>query len=567
MSVSREPDTFVSGDYLGVLRRGWWLVLVVTVVGLLGAVGYLAVTPKAYTATAKVNVTSTGSTGAVTGGRTTGVVNLDTEAQIVKSGVVAGIAGHTLHSSLSSTKLLNQVTVTVPANSSVLEISCQEGSANGAAACANAFAAAYLQNRDATAAAAAKAQLAGVQHQLTALQNAVAKLTVQIPGLAPKSSRRATAAAELEADKSQLGSLASQFAALTTQGASPSGGSIISSATPPGRASSPKKLLVLPSGLLVGLILGLAAAFARDRLNTRVKDPKDAEQRFGVPVLLSLSSKEMGRPQLAPASSAAGRAFAELARNAAAALGDGDRLLIAGTAAGRGSAVVAANVAVALARRHGDVVLVCPSQQGAPELFGLADSQALGAHGAVQLASGAVSLDQAAQQPQGFPGLHVLVLGAGLADLADEQARQLAAHLRSSADFVLVEAPWSAPGEDGLAFAEFCDGALLAVEIPGSRYPEVEDCLTRLSRLGVTVIGAATVPELRGTPRPPRAQQQPAELPYRGRRAVTASPGPQADERDALPGWPEPEAAGGGTGRPSMSAPGHAEAAERFSGN
>jgi capsular polysaccharide biosynthesis protein len=565
MSGFREPDTFVSAGYLAVLRRRWWLVLVLTGVGLLAGAAYLELAPKAYTASAEVNVTPIGTqSGAVAGGRTLGAVNLDTEAQIVKSGTVESIAVHDLHSTLAPAALEpatleKAVSVTVPANSTVLQISCQEGSADHAAACANAFAAAYLQNRDATAAAAVKAQLGYAQDQLSRLNTSIAKLTLQIGQLPATSPRRATDQAELETATSQQSALASQYATLSSQGTSPSGGSIISKAIPPTRPSSPKKLLALPSGLLVGLILGLVVAFSRDRMDTRVKDASDIG-RFAVPVLLSLPGKRMSRALVAPAGSAAGREFTELARSAAAALGNGKQLLIAGTAAARarGSSLVAANLAVALGRRHGAVILVCPSQEGAPELFGLVDSQWPGPQGVAQLASGAIGLDQAAQQPRGFPGVHVLVLGAGLSDLAHEQVRQLAAHLRASADYVLIEAPSLTPGGDSLALAAFCDAALLAVEISRSRLIGVDECLTRLRRLRVRVIGAAAVPRL-GAARPPRGQQA-EELPDRGQRAVTAGLGRPADARNrgARRGWPEPEVAGDATGIPSMSKSGRA---------
>ena len=54
----------------------------------------------------------------------------------------------------------------------------------------------------------------------------------------------------------------------------PSAGSILSAATPPSSASSPKKLLVLPSGLLLGLLVGLVLAFVLDRRHRRILGPR-----------------------------------------------------------------------------------------------------------------------------------------------------------------------------------------------------------------------------------------------------------------------------------------------------
>ena len=50
MNMSQRPDSFEPGDYLAVLRRRWWIVLVLAVLGLLAAGAYVAVAPKVYTA-------------------------------------------------------------------------------------------------------------------------------------------------------------------------------------------------------------------------------------------------------------------------------------------------------------------------------------------------------------------------------------------------------------------------------------------------------------------------------------------------------------------------------------
>ena len=102
MTASQEADSLEFADYLGVLRRRWLIVLVLACVGIVAAGVYIAQSPKAYTATATVNVTATGIAqnqgGAVAGGRTSSAVNLDTEVQIVKSSTVAAIAARNLHS-------------------------------------------------------------------------------------------------------------------------------------------------------------------------------------------------------------------------------------------------------------------------------------------------------------------------------------------------------------------------------------------------------------------------------------------------------------------------------------
>ncbi len=72
-------------------------------------------------------------------------------------------------------------------------------------------------------------------------------------------------------------------------------GQIVSSATVPTSPSSPRKLLYIPSGLIAGLVIGLAWAFVRDRRDRRVHAVRDVERLGNLPTLLSLIDKSHGR--------------------------------------------------------------------------------------------------------------------------------------------------------------------------------------------------------------------------------------------------------------------------------
>jgi len=437
MGMPQEAESFEFAGYLGVLRRRWWVVLVLACVGVVAAGAYIAVSPKGYTATSTVNVTATGSSqtqsgGAVAGGRTSSAVNLDTEVQIVQSSSVAAIAAHDLRSSLTPAALVNNITVVVPANSSVLQIGCTARSAQQSAACANAFAAAYLANRSATAARTNSAQANTIKSQLNVLEKRTAQLTIQSRSLPVNSPQRASAQAQLQTTASQLRALANQSAALSASGAAASGGSIITKATPPAKPSSPKKTIILPSGLLAGLLIGLLIAFAWDKRDTRVTNPRSLGQ-LGVPMLLSLSAKDLDREPLAAPRSPAGQDFGGLARSTTAALGEDHQLvLVAGASPGAAASVAAANLAVAMTRTHSAVILVCPSGQGTTGLLGVPESRRLDARAAAELAAGQLSVEEVALQPAGFPRLRVVVLGEDLHDLTHAQARILAEQLRDA---------------------------------------------------------------------------------------------------------------------------------------
>ncbi len=560
MGMPQEADSLEFAGYLGVLRRRWWVVLVMACVGILAAGAYIARSPKAYTAVATVNVTATGINqsqgGAVAGGRTSNAVNLDTESQIVKSSSVGTIAARSLHSPLAPTVLVGNVSVAVPANSSILQISCQAKSPQQAAACANAFAAAYLQNRSATAAATTDSELKTVRNQLSDLEKSTTRLTLQIRSLPVNSPQRASAQSQLQSDSGQLRSLANQAASLSAQAAASSGGSIISKATPPTTPSSPKKKIILPSGLLAGLLIGLVIAFAWDKRDTRIKDAKNLGQ-FGVPTLLTVSSKDLEGDPLAPPRSAAGLEFTELARSLTAGrVRDDQLLMVAGASPGSSVTVTAANLAVALARSHSAVILVCPAGQGTAELLGLPESRVLDVRGAAQLAAGEVSIDELALQPAGFPGLRVLVLAADLHDLPPAQARRVAGQLRSSADYAVIQGPAEITGPDSFALAEYCGAALLTLEISSTKRVDIEDSIRRLTRLGTSVVGLAVLPRLR---LPNRTSQSARDLPAGSVRLVKGADGPVAPAPAPAPAKDEQDN--------SATQAVHVDAADGHSGN
>src|SRR5215468_4306764 len=205
MNPVQRPDSFEAADYMGVLRRRWWIVLALTIVGLVAAFAYVTVAPKAYTATASVNVVPTAAdqTNPVAGSRTNGAtVNLDTEAQVVQSTTVATIAAKMMHSPLTPWALDQQVNVTVPPNSSILDISCKASTPVGAATCANDFAKAYLQNRSTTASNDVNRQLSTLRQKISDLNKSVSALSTKIASLPVNSPTRAADQAQLKTDQS-----------------------------------------------------------------------------------------------------------------------------------------------------------------------------------------------------------------------------------------------------------------------------------------------------------------------------------------------------------------------------
>src|SRR5690349_955254 len=149
-------------DLFGLARRQWWLVLILVAAGLAAAAQFTRAQPKVYESATSVLVQPTGGgqDTNVVGGRTKGDINLDTEAQLVRSTAVAADAAALLRSSTPADVLAANVSVEVPANTSVLVITYAAGDPQSAQAASHAFAESYLRNREESARADLTGQIA-----------------------------------------------------------------------------------------------------------------------------------------------------------------------------------------------------------------------------------------------------------------------------------------------------------------------------------------------------------------------------------------------------------------------
>lgn len=557
MNPIQRPDSFEAADYVGVLRRRWWIVLALTIFGLVGAFAYTVVAPKSYTSSANVSVQPTAADATNNpnaNSRTPGAsVNLDTEAQVVISTNVATAAGKIMDSPLTPWQLSQNIAVTVPPNSSVLTIACNAPTASGAAACANAFATAYLQHRTATASAIINGQLKILQAKLTTLQQLASSLGTKVSSLPTNAPARIAAQTQLNSVTKQLDQLNTQVGQLNGSLGNVTGGAILTHATPPSKPTSPKKSLVLPAGIVAGLLLGFIGAFVRDRRDKRIHTAKDAERLLDMPVMLNLPRRAFSQQlSLASPRSRTGQAFTELARTVAASLGEGSHVvLVAGTTSGPGGSVVATNLAATLARTHSDVVLVCANMNStvAPEMLGVEASRGL-----AEVLAGKATVRDVARGPAGVPGLWLIAPGADTSlaayQLQHDRAQALMTHLRRDARYIIIDALATEEGADTFALAEFADTALITVEVPLTTRTGAAECIRRLRRLRTPILGAAVLSAVsaHADVRPPRQGQlqvgsgeeetrHEGPAVTRGSREASALPAPIPGERDGRDPW------------------------------
>ena len=358
-------------------------------------------------------------------------------------------------------------------------------------------------------------------------------------------------------------------------------GYIITSAVPPSSAASPQPLLYLPSGLLAGLLAGLVAAFAADRRDDRVHTVREAERLGGLPVLYSVDARRLSPPgAVAPARSAAGRGYAELAHAVAAGLGEKDRvLLVAAGSPGPAAGVVAANLAAALARVRADVILVCadPRDTMTPALLGVG-----AARGLAEVLGGTATVAEVTRQAADVSRLEVITPGrdpaAAPGQVRHDVTERLVDGLRRDARYVIICGLASGDGADTFGLAGFADAALVVLELDRTRRPELAACLRRLDRVQTPVLGAALLPEITADRGPRRggAAGQRGRGRGRGGAAVSASgsaapgsiavtgprraPGPARQDQRVSPG-----PSGSGRGSLARSFPARSAAAGQAS--
>ncbi|SIO84575.1 Wzz/FepE/Etk N-terminal domain-containing protein [Nocardiopsis sp. JB363] len=522
-------------EYTALLRRRRRLVCAGVLGGLvLATAGALAV-PSTYTSVASVQVHPT-EMAEFTGersGRLTGDVNLDSEAQIVVSDRVTGTAAEELPGSATSEDVRENVDVTVPPNSNILELRYSARTPELARAGAGSLAEAYLEQREVQVHALIEGRLEALRAEQQDRYDDLAELTGENQMVAGTDARA-------EALRQEITDLGNGITPLSALRETVSPGQVITPASLPESPSSPLLALWIVAGTALGLLAGLLAAVVRDRMDPRLRDTEETERIGSLPVLLDLSvpGDRSGRsPGLLDDTTPTGQRaneFAHLVRARLAETDDGeDRsaalaateggepapgrvIVVTGTTPGRAGTAAAVNLAAALARGGSDTLLVCadPRTETVHELLGLSEGPGL----ADVLIDGEDPAELAVH-PAHTPRLRVLRHGtAGTVAPLQGGAAELVELLRSRAEFVVVATASAGERADVHALAASADLLLPVVELGLSPRSDLTGLVTAGTRFGVTVPGAITVPRQPGpgpVPMPrvpvPPAPRRPSE--------------------------------------------------------
>lgn len=258
--------------------------------------------------------------------------------------------------------------------------------------------------------------------------------------------------------------------------------------------TSPRPVRDALIGLLLGLVLGLGAAFIRDSLDRTYTDADVLEEKSGVAILgvVPQELEKVDMPTITHPSSGRAEAYRTVRTNIqfagpATAL---KRIIITSATPGEGKTSVATNVALAMARQGQSVVLV-DADLRRPRVhlaFGL-DEPGEGLSGI--LADG---LDPAHVLRQVDDGtLAIIPAGRRVGNpselLGSPRMSQLLEDLAQHFDVVLVDTPPVLPVTDALVLAVGATGVIVVVRLGVTNRERLGRALGSLRKLNVAILG------------------------------------------------------------------------------
>lgn len=516
----RTPTARTLADYGVIVRRSWWLVAGTAAAALAAGAAYTELSPEVYESTASVLVLPTAGDTEVQGSRTAGQVNLDTEAQLVKSTEVAEAAAEALGTDPAA-DLVSQVSVTVPPNTAVLEISFKAGDPQAAQEGTVAFSEAYLAHRLAGATASLERETTAATAELETVNAEIAAAEERLDGM---DSGRGALESDLADLRGRAAELEAAIAGLQAQAEAVSPGRVINQAPLPQAPVSPNALFNLAAALGAGLPLGLILAWARHRLARKIAYPADLVDRCELDVIATVPpAVKFQRREVFGAYSPGGRVFAQLRNIVASQLTHEQRVIVvAGIAPGPAASVVAANLATAMARAGDRVTAVAANPSttvGLPELFGTDPVPGL-----ADAWSGRVDLAETVQAAPRQPSLSVIGPGAAAraAGPTSEAAAETFAKLAEAGRFVVVDAPPLSCSADAQLLAGHADAVILAVQSQRDAIAETAEAAVAMRQIDTPLLGAVLLPAVLGP-------MHTVPLPT-ARRELAARPAPTEDE-------------------------------------
>jgi len=401
-------------------------------------------------------------------------------------------------------QLLQKLSSTVSRDTPIITITASDGNAGTATAIANDVAkqliarSQAIQGQDQEVRTLIAGQITTLQGQITATQKQISDLTT-----AAGSSPTIAQQAQLTQLNQQLVQQQATLATLlqTQANGSATSVSVLDPAVQPTDAASPKLLLNVALGLILGTLLGLVIAFALASLDDTFKDAEDVEEVLHLPVLGTLgrlpeAAQKLGIYRLVmllyPRSGAA-EAFRTMRTNVEFAdIDSGVRsLLVTSPATGDGKSTVAANLALAFAQAGRRTILVDADlrRPAIHDFFDLSNGYGLTSlirsPEVIELGQVLRVIDE--------PNLRVLTSGplppnpAEL--LGSNRMHSIVERLEAEADLVVFDSPPAGAVTDAAVISSLSDGTVLVVAAERTRRGAARSASEAVSRVGGHLLG------------------------------------------------------------------------------
>jgi capsular exopolysaccharide synthesis family protein len=474
---------------LGVLRRRalWILLCFVLVAG--AAYGFSKHQTKKYTATASLvfnnNQLSQAVAGLPVASSNNQLAQQNTNLKLVQLGDMAEKTAGRLGQGLTKEKVKEGVSVSAEGESNVVDVAATATSPALAASIANTYTKQFVYEQQNTNHAYYNAALRLVEKQLNALS---------------PHERAGSAGLALQNRAQSLGTLA-ELRNGNVQ--------VAQAAAVPTSPSSPKVLTNTVLGGLLGLLLGLGIAFLLERLDRRIREPKDLEVVYGLPLLgvvpesTALSRSAKGRKNAGAALPASEAEAFHLIR-AHLRYFNVDRelrtLMVASAAPGDGKTTVARHLAGAAARMGSRVLLVEADLRRPTIALQLDISSGPGVAdvliGAVPLgeATQTVGLDLPRVDGSGSRGFDVLVAGSSLppnpGELIESHAMEsLLQQAKSRYDLIVIDTPPLTAVSDAFPLLGKVDGVIIVGRVGRNRRDVAQRLHETLTGAGAPLLG------------------------------------------------------------------------------
>ncbi|MBM7241668.1 polysaccharide biosynthesis tyrosine autokinase [Rhodococcus fascians] len=270
---------------------------------------------------------------------------------------------------------------------------------------------------------------------------------------------------------------------------------------------SPKTKRNLALGAAVGLLLGIALAVLRDRLDNTIKGRREIEAISGKALVGTIPFDKERKAHPAVdfqdlTQSASAEAFRELRTNLQFLEVDHPPRVIVVTSAipSEGKTTTAVNLAVALAEAGHHVALVEGDlrRPRVSKYMGL-----IGSVGMSTVLAGQATVEEVLQ-PTKYEGLQAMASGPIPPNpselLGSEASRALLVELRSRFDYVIVDGAPLLPVTDSAVLTTHADGALLVTRYGHTKSNELARAIGNLETIGARVLGVvlALTPSKKG---------------------------------------------------------------------